>query len=163
MWLGLGVDSKPLLPAPDADGLETFASTLGACLRRTSAALDKGRPLAFTYHASSLDAWEAIGLALDEAKLAITALWPLRNDAHMGHHSFAGNCEWDVVVVCRPIEECERSAMPLTFEAWVDTAWLAKLRFSAADVNNVRAALAMSSTRFAVDAGTYAYLSKEER
>ena len=23
----------------------------------------------------------------------------------MGHHSHPGNCEWDVVVVCRPVSE----------------------------------------------------------
>jgi putative DNA methylase len=163
VWLGLNVDSEPLLPTTGADGVETFASTLGGCLRRTSAALRKGRPLAFTYHATSPEAWEAIGLALDEAKLVITALWPLRNDAHMGHHSFAGNCEWDVVVVCRPLEECERTAMSVTFQSWVDAARKAKLRFNAADERNIAAALAMSSTRFACHAGADSSLGEGER
>lgn len=163
VWLGLSLDGEPLLPSTDADGVETFASTFGDCLRRTSAALNEGRPLAFTYHATSSEGWEAIGLALDEAKLVVTALWPLRNDAHMGHHSFAGNCEWDVVVVCRPLGECERSAMSLSFEPWARAARTAKLGFSEADEANVRAALAMSATRFAIDTGTNARISKEER
>ena len=126
-----------------------FTADLGACLRTTSAALRPGRPLVFTYHATAPEAWEAVGLALDAAKLAITALWPLRNDAQMGPHGSEGNCEWDVVIVCRPLDCCTRRSHPLLFETWAGEAALHGLHFSAADEKNVRNALAMAESRFA--------------
>ncbi len=148
-WLGLALEEEPLLPTTE-DGAVTFAATLGRCLRSAVSSLKVGRPLAFTYHATTAEAWEAIGLALDEAKLVVTALWPLRNDTHMGHHSFAGNCEWDVVVVCRRLSECERAPMRFRFEDWQQTAQKRKLRFSAVDKQSAESALKMASTRFAI-------------
>ena len=148
-WLGLELHDEPLLPETGEGGISSFANGLGACLRTTAAALRPGRPLTFTYHATSPDAWEAVGLALDTAKLVVTALWPLRNDGHMGPHSSSGNCEWDVVVVCRPLDECSRRNHGLQFDTWAKEAKRHKLGFSEADERNVRAALAMATDRFA--------------
>ena len=95
---------QTLQSATDGDGTK-FGITLADCLRPAIAARNDGLPIAFTYHSSNPAAWSAIGLALDEAKLRITAVWPVRSDGHMGHHSHPGNCEWDIVVVCRPVSE----------------------------------------------------------
>jgi putative DNA methylase len=149
LWLNLPLNDEPLLPSFTDGPVKSFATDLGTCLKVTFATLRPGRPLTFTYHATSLEAWEAVGLGLDAAKLAITALWPLRNDAQMGLHSFKGNCEWDVVVVCRSLDDCTRRPHDLRFEDWAAEAARHDLTFSAADEQNVRNALSMASTRFA--------------
>ena len=95
---------QTLQSATDGDGAK-FGVALADCLRPAIAARNEGLPIAFTYHSSNPVAWSAIGLALDETKLRITAMWPIRSDVHMGHHSHPGNCEWDIVVVCRPVSE----------------------------------------------------------
>ena len=64
-------------------------------------ALNVGNPLAFSYHSAGRKAWEAIAVALDDLELVVTALWPVKTDSHMGLHTSDGNCEWDLVVVCR--------------------------------------------------------------
>lgn len=149
LWLNMELDDRPLLPESGEGKVSSFANGLGACLRQTATALKPGRSITFTYHATNPDAWEAVGLALDAAKLVVTALWPLRNDGHMGLHSSAGNCEWDVAVVCRPLDECTRSLHDLEFESWARTAEPYDLHFSDADERNVRAALEMAADRFA--------------
>ena len=149
VWLDLALEDEPLLPSREDGRVESFGSDLGACLRTTVTALRSGRPLIFTYHATSADAWEAVGLALDAAKLSITALWPLRNDAGMGPHSFEGNCQWDVVVVCRRADECSRSGLTVSLDAWETEAVANGLKFRAADRRNIAAALEMASARFA--------------
>src|ERR1017187_1597217 len=149
LWLNLPLTDHPLLPNLSDGPVSSYASDLGACLRATLPALRPGRPLTFTYHAATFEAWEAAGLGLDAAKLVITALWPLRNDAQMGVHSSKGNCEWDVVLVCRPLDECTRQPHDIRFEDWADEAARHDLKFSAADEQNVRNALVMAVSRFA--------------
>jgi putative DNA methylase len=97
----------PLLPENDAP-VESFATGLGGALKATLIRLAPDTPLVFTYHSSNSDAWRAIGEAFDIADLAVVALWPILADPHMGHHAAEGNCEWDVVVVARRIEEVVR-------------------------------------------------------
>jgi putative DNA methylase len=149
LWLGLPLTDSPLLPNLSDGPVASYASDLGACLRATLPALRPGRPLTFTYHAATFEAWEAVGLGLDSAKLAITALWPLRNDAQMGVHSSKGNCEWDVVLVTRPLDQCTRQPHRIRFEDWDNEAARHGLKFSTADEHNVRSALEMAASRFA--------------
>jgi len=149
LWLDLSLDAEPLLPESGEGRVSSFAIGLGECLRTTASALRPGRSLTFTYHATNEGAWEAVGLAIDAAKLSITNLWPLRNDGHMGAHSSAGNCEWDVVVVCRPLRECSRASLKIDFKEWVRIAKAYGLRFGDADKRNVLAALSMAADRFA--------------
>jgi adenine-specific DNA methylase len=107
----------PLLPRGD-DPAERFGLDLAACLRTTVRRLAPGRPIAFTYHSANPDAWRALGIALDDAKLAATALWPVRTDGHMGHHSHPGNCEWDLVVVCRHLAETRPAKFQTSVDEW---------------------------------------------
>ncbi len=95
-----------------------FGASLADCLRPALAVRNGRYPIAFTYHSSKPAAWEEIGFALDELALRITAMWPVRSDGHMGPHSRPGNCEWDVVVVCRPNEETQPSSIPGADEFW---------------------------------------------
>lgn len=130
-----------------ADGnAEGFGTRLADCLRPALRVRSVGRPIAFTYHSSNPLAWHAIGIALDEAKLRVTALWPVRSDGHMGHHSHPGNCEWDVVVVCRPIDETRAAPMQDVRGSW--DSLVGDLPVSAVDSHNFEEALSMASSRF---------------
>lgn len=125
---------------------DSFGVQLADCLRPVIRSRTGRYPIAFTYHSSNPAAWQAIGLALDEAKLRVTALWPVRSDGHMGHHSHPGNCEWDAVVVCRPIDETVPSQLPDMAMLW--ERHIGNLAVSAADYRNFEEASAMASPRF---------------
>lgn len=136
-----------LLPRGD-DPAEQFGLDLAACIRVAAKRLRAGRPIAFTYHSSNPEAWRAIGIALDDAKLAVTGLWPVRSDGHMGHHSQPGNCEWDLVVCCRRVTETTQVPFRASVAAWVKH--LAPLRVGESDKVNMSLAVSMACTRYAV-------------
>jgi putative DNA methylase len=140
------LSGKPLL-AKRGEEAVSFGHHLGKCLQSILKALKKGRPIAFTFHSLSQAAWEAIGVALDKSDLSITAMWPILNDIHMGHHGKDGNCEWDVVVVCRRQAECMPLSLPCSIASWAEL--VRPLRFSKPDRECMGIALAMASARFA--------------
>lgn len=130
-----------------AGDTDAFGVALAHCLRPPVTARRRGLPIAFTYHSSNPKAWDAIGTALDELKLAITAMWPVRSDGHMGHHSHPGNCEWDVVVVCRPVTETTQANMDLTVQDWEQLA--GDLPVGDADLASFACALSIAVSRWA--------------
>jgi adenine-specific DNA methylase len=136
----------PLLPHGE-DPAERFGLDLATCLRATLRTLAPGRPLAFTYHSANAEAWRAIGIALDDAKLAVTAVWPVRSDGHMGHHSHPGNCEWDLVIVCRRLVETRPERLRAQVQDWVMTA--KPLSVGEADRTSMSLAIATAAPRFA--------------
>lgn len=125
---------------------DNFGVTLADCLRPSVSARCPRHPIVFTYHSSKETAWQAIGIALDEAKLRITGLWPVRSDGHMGHHSYPGNCEWDVVVVCRPLDETVVTNPPNLPQLW--NFHLGKYNINDADQRNFSYAHDMATSRF---------------
>jgi putative DNA methylase len=135
----------PLLPDRKAP-VSSFSSLLSQCLISALARLRPGKPLAFTFHSNSRLAWDAIGTALDRAGLLVTALWPLKNDSHMGHHSKAGNCEWDVSVVCRRTADCVRAYCNQDISDWAKQ--VKPLRICKADRLSLALAIEMSGSRF---------------
>jgi len=146
-WLPMStLAGNPLLPR-GADPAEQFGLDLAAALRANLRQLRPGRPIAFTYHSANPDAWRAIAVALDDAKLAVTALWPIRSDGHMGHHSHPGNCEWDLVVCCRPITETTPATFTATIEGW--QALTTPLDIGDADRASMALAIAITAPRFA--------------
>jgi adenine-specific DNA methylase len=146
-WQGRSeLAGAPLLPG-EGNGAEPFGSYFGRCLKAIMTRLRPDRPLAFTYHATNPDAWDAIGDAIDAADLSVTALWPVRSDAHMGHHSHAGNNEWDLVIVGRRGGETHPCTPPFTVEQWI--AQVKPLRVSEADRLNMTLAHQMVAPRFA--------------
>jgi adenine-specific DNA methylase len=145
-WLDSGrLGGTPLLP-DGTDPVGSFATSLAGCLRAIRERLKPGRPLAFTYHAATSDAWDAIGQALDASDLLVTALWPLRNDVHMGHHTADGNCEWDLVVVCRRASECRKTSSRVSINRWRQA--IGRLPLSDADLTGMKHAVAMAKDRF---------------
>lgn len=152
-WLGLGgeeLDGTPLLPCGD-DPVGQFGRRLAGAFRNCVA----GRPhtmVAFTYKGGAA-AWEAVGVALDEAKLAITALWPVLADPHMGHHATAGNCEYDVLVVARPAADTVTAGRADRWASRTRQQWVRRLTPvhlpGAADRAMFGHALAMARPRWA--------------
>jgi putative DNA methylase len=118
-WLNITrLGGRPLLPRGD-EPTRSFGEEFGRCLKRAVRHIRPGRPLAFTFHSTSPAAWEAIGIGVDSAKLVVTGIWPIRTDPHMGHHSDPGNCEWDLVVVCRPARDCTPVRRRRTVRRWL--------------------------------------------
>lgn len=135
----------PALPT-GPDPVEVFARSLADAMRSAMSALKPGRPFSFTYHSTDQDAWDAVGRAVDLAGVTITALWPLYSDGHMGHHSHPGNCEWDILVVCRPSHTCEGNRP----KGWSKDAWIqavAPIEVGDSDQTNMQMAINMASSR----------------
>ncbi|WP_237555056.1 MULTISPECIES: hypothetical protein [unclassified Streptomyces] len=146
-WFGeLDLAGDPLLPKRE-DPVQSFGKQLGSCLSEMVKRARGSNPFAFTYHSSNPDAWKAVGVALDYAGLAVTKLWPIRSDEHMGHHSNPGNCEWDVVVVCRPKDATIAEALTDEVSIWVSE--MKPLEVNDADTQNFSFAIAMARPRFA--------------
>jgi putative DNA methylase len=137
------LNGAPLFPSSS----EEFGDDFGRCLIGSLRRLKPLGIVAFTFHSTNSKAWAAVGRALDQAGLSVTALWPVWNDAHMGHHSSAGNCEWDVLVVCRHSTNCRVIKTTVTVESWLRA--LLPLSVSAADRRGMEEAIAMASQRFA--------------
>ena len=123
-----------------------FGASLANCLRKPLAARNAQYPVAFTYHSTRSVAWDELGLALDQLELRITAMWPVRSDGHMGHHSHPGNCEWDVVIVCRPWKETRFTSMPSADDFWMPH--FGDLGVGDADFMSFALAYQMASSRF---------------
>lgn len=137
---------RPLLPRGD-DPAKGFGRDLGDCLQAIVTRLVPGGLLAFTYHSATPDAWHALGWALDHAGLAVTALWPVRSDGHMGHHSHPGNCEWDLVLTCRRRSETRPAEFGGSVAGWA--AQVDPLTIGPADLRSMQLAVATVSSRFA--------------
>jgi putative DNA methylase len=70
----------------------------------------------------------------------------VRNDSPMGHHSADGNCEWDLIVVCRRKSECEQMQLTVSISDWAKKARPLKIR--KADRESMRMALGVLGPRF---------------
>ena len=115
-WLaGRDLAGEPVLPAGD-DPVQHFAQLLGTALANASKACVPGALLAFTFKGGERG-WSGVADGLRLAGLCVTALWPVLADPGMGHHSGAGNGEFDMLVVCRPAPVCE--PVPTHFDASV--------------------------------------------
>jgi len=146
-WLNLdNLNGSPLLPDTSRTP-SSFAERLHKCLKPVVERLKAGRPLAFTFRSTSPEAWFAVGAAIDALELAVTATWPVRSDPHMGHHASDGNCEWDLVVVCRKVSEVHRRYYSNSVEDWKKA--VAPIRVGQSDCISFRLCIQMIKERFA--------------
>jgi len=137
---------SPLLP-DSKKPIESFGNDLGDCLIQTLKVLRSDRPLTFTFHSLDSEAWSAIALALRKAGTKVTAIWPVLNDAHMGHHGSSGNCEWDLVVVCRRADEAIQPCSVPTISDWKSA--VKPLKIGKADERAMKLALTALQDLFA--------------
>ena len=147
-WAGHELGGTPLAPDND-DPAGSFGNALAGELKPMVEALRVDSPLAFSYHSAAQEAWDAIAVALDELELLVTALWPVKTDSHMGLHADDGNCEWDLVVVCRKRSECEISIFPIeSAGAWAGRVYPLFVR--EVDRKSMNLAIRMAAGRFGV-------------
>jgi len=141
-----GLGGVPLLP-DYKHPVTSFAAGLAACLKTTLDRLRPGTPVVFTYHSRDRDAWRAIGEAFDSAQVLVTALWPVLADPQMGHHRGTGNCDFDVVVVCRVKHETRSEPLTANVVAWTKELTDAGLSPNEADQLSFMHAIEMASER----------------
>jgi putative DNA methylase len=123
-WMGADGEAEQLGDAPifpvGEDPAKTFSRQLGSAFRRMSSALTPTGVLIFTFHASKDEAWKALGTALRSSDLKVTALYPVWADARAaGAHGHPGNCELDLVFVCRPARQMPESTIQASVESWI--------------------------------------------
>ena len=90
----------PIYPVGE-DAPATFEARLAGAFDKVRRQLRRGAILCFTFHSTNADAWDALGSALRRAHFVAVAVFPVWADAKAGSHSHSGNCEWDLVFVCR--------------------------------------------------------------
>jgi putative DNA methylase len=105
----------PIYPVGD-DAVAEFAGRLGRAFSNVREALSPGAPLVFTFHSANPDAWEAVERALAAARFSVHAVFPVWADGRSGSHGHEGNCEWDLVFVCRA--GGPRPMLRPTIEGW---------------------------------------------
>jgi putative DNA methylase len=133
---------ETLHPPGTGDRVGAFGLRLGQSFRNAASMLSPKGLLAFTYHSANPDAWRAVAMALDEAKLRVTALWPVLADPHMGHHGTAGACEYDLVVVTRPIARTRSAAAPFAQDNDPVGSWLMSLGLELSNADQASAGFA---------------------
>jgi len=137
----------PLLPSGD-DPVAAFGARLGQAFAVAVSGCKPEAVTAFTYKGDAA-AWDAVAVALDQAKLRVTGLWPVLADPHMGHHSHEGNCEYDMIVVARPLAATEPWPPPpeVSADRWT-TELEREFRVSTADKANMQSAIGIAAPRW---------------
>jgi adenine-specific DNA methylase len=131
---------RPIYPVGE-DAVSEFATRLGIAFRRAREALADGAPLVFTFHSAHANAWRALGDALERAGLRVTAVYPVWADGRAGGHGHIGNCEWDLVFVCRP-KTALASPVTVSLDDWL--AALSGETIEASDICSMEFGLAMA-------------------
>lgn len=93
-------------------GLSHFAEGISSVFKRMTTALKPGRPLAFTFHHNTIEAYYPIAVAVLDARLACSASIPC--PAEMGasiHINGTGSSVIDTVFVCRSTGTVSRSTL----------------------------------------------------
>jgi putative DNA methylase len=98
---GEALGGAPIYPVGE-NPADEFARRLGRAFANVRGALKPGALMTFTYHSSHEQAWTALEEAIKQSGFAVTAVFPVWADGRSGGHGHAGNCEWDLVFVCRP-------------------------------------------------------------
>jgi adenine-specific DNA methylase len=144
-WLAPETEAEALGGAPiypvGEDPAAEFASRLAGVFTNVRSALKPGSPMIFTFHTPHQDAWDAVEKALRKARFGVHAVFPVWADGRGGSHGHAGNCEWDLVFVCRP-----RDTAGPVLDADLDT-WLAELageEIEQSDRRNMELGIAMA-------------------
>jgi putative DNA methylase len=127
----------PIYPV-GANAATTFRDRLASAFKKLGERLEADAPFCFTFHATSASAWDALGQALRAASFTVIAAFPVWADGRGASHSHEGNCEWDLVFVCRQYAPASR-ALPADTTGWLRQ--LADFKISAADRENLRMGL----------------------
>jgi putative DNA methylase len=145
-WLGAIGEQDELAGAPlyplGETAMEEFAERLGRAFTHIRAVLKEAAPLVFTFHSINQDAWGALEKALLKSRLVVTGLFPIWTDARSGGHRHEGNCEWDIVFVCRRAKD-EPSLVDPDLDAWLRR--LRSFKIGVSDKRSMKMAIAVAS------------------
>jgi adenine-specific DNA methylase len=108
----------PIYPVGETPGTE-FAERLSGAFRNLRSALKAGAPMIFTFHSPHAEAWLAVEEALRKSGFKVHSVFPVWADGRGGSHGHAGNCEWDLVFVCRP-KATAGAPLRASIEDWVE-------------------------------------------
>ena len=108
----------PIYPV-GSDAVNTFRDRLAACFAKVRRQLANNALFCFTFHATDEAAWTALGSALRTALFRVTAVFPVWADGRAASHGHDGNCEWDLVFVCRPHGVAADTAIPKSIDSWL--------------------------------------------
>lgn len=145
-WLSPGewaerLAGAPIYPVGD-DPVEEFGRRLGRAFANMRKALKPHGLLTFTFHSSNEDAWMALGRALRDARFRVTSVFPVWADGRSGGHGHTGNCEWDLVFVCRPCRAGVQTELSSRVKRWTEQ--LAPEKIESADRRSMELGLAMA-------------------
>jgi putative DNA methylase len=134
--------SASIFPVGD-DGPTYFATCVGNAFANSVRSLRTGGLFICTFHSTNEWAWTALKSALKTAGLVVTAAFPIWADAKSVGHGKEGNCEWDVVFVCRTSAE----GSPTTVHAadWIKA--LKRHHIGAADLRSWELAANLVNSR----------------
>jgi adenine-specific DNA methylase len=130
----------PIYPVGE-DASSEFAGRLTGAFKRIRSALKSAAPMIFTFHSSHEEAWEAVGCALRRSGFRVNAVFPVWADGRGGSHGHSGNCEWDLVFVCRP-SSATGTHLRASVKDWADRIGESELESS--DRRNFELGLAMA-------------------
>lgn len=146
-WLSPGECAEPLSGAPiypvGEDPVDEFGRRLGRAFTNVRKALRPGGLMTFTFHSWHKDAWRALERALRDARFRVSAVFPVWADGRAGSHAHAGNCEWDLVFVCRPRRPGAQTTLSGSVEGWIEQ--LAPEQIEEADRRSMEQGLAMAN------------------
>ncbi len=147
-WLSAGERAERLSGAPiypvGNDPVDEFGRRLGRAFTNVRQSLKPIGLMTFTFHSAHEDAWTALGRALDDAGFRVTAVFPVWADGRAGSHAHAGNCEWDLVFVCRPRQAVLESVLNESVDNWIER--LAREQIEEADRHSMALGLAMANS-----------------
>jgi putative DNA methylase len=130
----------PIYPVGE-NPADEFATRLAAAFRNLRKVLKPAAQMIFTFHSPHEEAWRAVEKAIRRAEFRVHAVFPVWADGRGGSHGHAGNCEWDLVFVCRGMHTSGES-IKATSEEWI--ARLGDEALEASDVQNLKLGLAMA-------------------
>ena len=130
----------PIYPVGE-DASSEFAGRLTGAFRKIRSALKSSAPMIFTFHSPHAEAWEAVGCALRRSGFRVNAVFPVWADGRGGSHGHSGNCEWDLVFVCRP-STAAGTHLRASVKDWIQRIGEAELESS--DRRNFELGLAMA-------------------
>ncbi|HEY1855424.1 MAG TPA: hypothetical protein VGG40_12645 [Solirubrobacterales bacterium] len=131
----------PIFPVGDDPAAE-FASRLSRAFRNVGEALKPEAPMIFTFHSPHREAWDAVEVALKGADFRVHSAFPVWADGRGGSHGHAGNCEWDLVFVCRQGVDVA-DPVEVTAEEWASN--LEDQSVEPVDLRNIALGLGMAS------------------
>lgn len=145
-WHGGGAGAERLGGSPiypvGPDAATTFRDRLAHAFSKVREQLAPGAMFCFTFHATAESAWTALEEGVRKARFSVLSAFPVWADARAASHNHDGNCEWDLVFVCRPDDDAHDPVLPADINGWLGE--LGDFDIGDADRKNLRLGLTIA-------------------